>query len=102
MGTKFVKDDSVPVDLRMYTPAERELLCSETKIVKEFEELNSKVKSSLKTMKRKFNVPKAIRNSILKLKKLVSDKVIDIRKVDKGQTILIMDYDQRISAEKEK
>ena len=102
IGNVFKKNDSVPSDLRIYQPVERELVCSETKIIKkEFEELNTNVRSSLKTMKCKFNVPKVIRNSILKLKKLVNEKVIDIRKVDKGQTILIIDYDQRISAEKE-
>ena len=99
----FVKNDFVPDDLQIRQPAEIELTCSESKIVKkEFEELNNKIISSLSTNKRrKCNIPKVIRSSILKLKKLVIDKVIDIRKVDKGQAILITDYSQRIAAEKE-
>ena len=99
----FVKSDLVPEDLQIRQPFENELICSESKIVKrEFEELNSKVISSLSTTKRKkINIPKVINSSISKLKKLVSDKVIDIRKVDKGQAILITDYSQRIAAEKE-
>ena len=99
----FLKNDFIPDDLQILQPAEHELTCINAKFVKkEFEELNNKVISSLQTIKRrKFNIPKVVRSSILKLKKLVNDKVIDIRKVDKGQVILIIDYEQRIAAESE-
>ena len=99
----YLKNDLIPEGLQIYQPVENELSCSEAKIIKkEFEELNNKVLSSLHTTKRrKVNIPKAVQSSIVKLKKLVNDKVIDIRKVDKGQVILIIDYEQRIAAERE-
>jgi len=69
-----------------------------TKLIKkEFEEVNTLVLNALNsnTKKHKFNLPTKVRNSIAKLKVLVKDKVIDIRKVDKGELILIIDYSQR-------
>ena len=41
------------------------------------------------TKKHKFNLPKAARNSISKLKDLVRNKVIDIPKVGKGAIAII-------------
>ena len=97
---RFVKTDTIPDSLRSFIPAERELSLSESKnIKKEFEKVNFGILNSLKNDKKKFNVPQNARNSLVKLKKLVKDKVIDIRKVDKGQTILIIDYEQRMLTE---
>ena len=97
---RFVKTDTIPDSLRSFIPAERELSLSESKnIKKEFEKVNFGILNSLKNDKKKFNVPKNARNSLVKLKKLVKDKVIDIRKVDKGQTVLIIDYEQRMLTE---
>ena len=47
----------------------------------------------------KYNLPKKARESIARLKKLVKDRLIDIRKVDKGQLILIVDFNQRLKTE---
>ena len=98
----YVRDSSVPGKLIAYQPKEEELSLAVTKLIKkEFEEVNTIVINSLKSKdkKRNFNLPKAARNSISKLKSLVKDRVIDIRKVDKGQIILIIDYAQRIRTE---
>ena len=97
----FVRDTSVPYRLQIYQPKEVDLSLAETKLIKkEFEEVNTIAINSLKTTKNhKFNLPKATRNSISKLKSLVKDRVIDIRKVDKGQLILVIDYSQRIRTE---
>ena len=98
----YVRDSSVPGKLIAYQPKEAELSLAVTKLIKkEFEEVNTIVINSLKSKdkKRNFNLPKAARNSISKLKSLVKDRVIDIRKVDKGQIILIIDYAQRIRTE---
>ena len=44
-------------------------------------------------MKRKvFILPKKVQIALKELKTLVKDKKIDIRKVDKGQLILVIDY----------
>ena len=98
---QFVRDSSVAFKLKSYQPKEMDLSSAATKLVKkEFEELNTVTINSLKMKtNRKFNLPKAARNSIKKLKYLVKDKIIDIRRVDKGQLILIIDYEQRICAE---
>ena len=62
--------------------------------------LNEKILSNLQSnRKRKFNLLKKARESILRLKNFVRNKKIDIRKVDKGQIILIIDYEQRLKTE---
>ena len=55
--------------------------------------LINSVKSNL--LKRKFNLVKRTRDALRRLKTLVREKVVDIRKVDKGHLILIIDYSQR-------
>ena len=83
---------------------EHQLSLSETKLIKsEFEEMNTKLISSLqsKPLKRKFNLPRRTRDALKSLNKHVRDKVLDIRKVDKGQLILIIDYNQRKKIEEE-
>ena len=95
---KFVRNISVPPKLLFSQPKEHQLLCNESKCVKsEFEDINKKVINSVKdnSIKRKFNLPKRTRNALKRLKTMVREKVIDIRKVDKGQMILIVDYTQR-------
>ena len=101
VGSCFVRSKAVPAELRSYYPCECDLSLAESKnIKKEFERLNNDLLTSLKNnRKKKYNVPKVARDSIGRLKRLVKDKVIDIRKVDKGQVILITDYHQRLLTE---
>ena len=69
-------------------------------IKNEFDDLNNVIITSLKQKKkRRYNLPREARNSAARLKKLVADKVIDIRKVDKGQIILVIDHSERIKTE---
>ena len=97
----FTKNSSIPQVLQSYQPKEVNLSFTATKLIKkEFEEVNTIVINSMKNKKtRTFNLSKATRNSINKLRLLVRNKVIDIRKVDKGELILIIDYNQRILTE---
>ena len=99
----MTRDNNIPKQLRYYQPKEVNLSQNETKIIKkEFEDLNNKVISdvnSKQTKRRMYNLPRKMIDSIVHLKSLVRDKVIDIRKVDKGQVILIIDYSQRKLAE---
>ena len=76
--------------------------------MKEFDNLYNKLVADLQPKERKkkvgnkkkiFNIPKRMSESLGKLKKLVKDRILDIRKVDKGQTILIIDYNERRKAE---
>ena len=63
---------------------------------KEFDEFNNNLISrATKVKKKQFNLPKKLRQALKELKTLVQNKDIDIRKVDKGQLILIIDYSQR-------
>ena len=48
-----------------------------------------------KQSKRHFNLPKRTRNALKHLRTMVKENVIDIRKVDKGQLILVVEYAQR-------
>ena len=97
----FVRDSKVPQKLQVYQPKEVNLSLAATKLIKkEFEEVNTIVINSLRNTKKcKFNLPKAARNSISKLKDLVRNKVIDIRKVDKGELMLVTDYNQSLLTE---
>ena len=66
------------------------------KIQKEFDEFNNNLISrATKVKKKQFNLPQKLRQALKELKTLVQNKDIDIRKVDKGQLILIIDYSQR-------
>ena len=47
----------------------------------------------------KFHLIKQIRETLIKLKTLVKNRILDIRKVDKGQVILVIDYEQRKKVE---
>ena len=94
----FARNASVPMKLRFSQPTEHQLQCNESKCIKsEFDDLNNKLINSVKSkqVKRNFNVSKRTRNALKRLKSLVREKVVDIRKVDKGQLIVIIDYSQR-------
>ena len=96
--TKLMRNAAVPEKLRFSLRKEPQLVCNESKCIKsEFEDLNKKLINSVKSksVKRKFNVPKRTRDALKRLKTLVREKVVDIRKVDKGQLILIIDYSER-------
>ena len=97
----FKRDESIPNKLTFSQLVEKDLKVNETKMIKqEFTNLNNKILNDIKSKhKRKFNLPKQARESIQRLKTLVNDKCIDIRKVDKGQMILIIDYEQRLRTE---
>ena len=97
----FTRDKSTPKNLYYSQSKEPQLTQNVTKtLVKEFNGLNSRLIDNVTSgPSKRFNLPKTARLAILNLKKLVVDKKIDIRKVDKGQRILIIDYDQRIKAE---
>ena len=99
--TSFTKNGNPPPKLIFSQPKETNLSLNETKMVKaEFTNLNNKILNDLQSKSTtEFNLPKKARDSINRLKKLVNDKIIDIRKVDKGKTILIIDYAQRLKAE---
>ena len=94
----FVRNEAVPSKLRFCQLKEPQLMCGETKVIKtEFDDLNKNLinVAKNKSPKRKFNLPKRTRNALKHLKSMVKEKVIDIRKVDKGQLILVVDYAQR-------
>ena len=98
----FFRNNSVPQQLQFSQPKEPQLSLNKTKIIKsEFDELNKKLIESVKSKssRRKFNLPQRTRDALKHLKELVRDKIIDIRKVDKGQLLLIVDYTQRKKAE---
>ena len=75
---------------------EKDLKVNETKMIKlGFTRLIENILPNLRSnRKRKFNLPKNARESILRLKSLFKTKKIDIIKVDKGQMIQIIDYDR--------
>jgi hypothetical protein len=93
----FTRPKHIPDFLRYSQPTEGTLQHPTTKkIQKEFDEFsNQLINKALKTKRKTFNLPKNIRDAIKKLKTLVNTRQIDIRKVDKGQTILIIDYTER-------
>ena len=94
----FVRNDTVPLRLRFSQLKEPQLACTETKLIKsEFDALNNKMIDSTKCNppKRHFNLTKRTRNALKHLQTMVKENVIDIRKVDKGQLILVVDYAQR-------
>ena len=97
----FIRDRTIPRNLVFSQPKEVNLTLNETKMVKsEFSKLNDKILNDTQSKNTtRFNLPKKARESIARLKNLVKDKVIDIRKVDKGQMILIIDYEQRLKTE---
>ena len=97
----FERNKSVPFSLQFGQPKEVDLSNNESKVIKkEFEELNNKLLTTVREKKkRRYNLPKKVRDSLQHLRQLVKDNVIDIRKVDKGQCILIIDYSQRKKTE---
>ena len=97
----FIRDKSVPLTLKFSQLIEKDLKISETKLItQEFTRLNDEILSNLESnRKRQFNLPKKAKESILRLKNFVRNKKIDIRKVDKSQIILIIDYEQRLKTE---
>ena len=99
--TVFKRCRTIPCNLSFSQPKEENLTLNETKIVKsEFMKLNDRILNDMKAKNTtKYNLPKKARESIARLKKLVKDRLIDIRKVDKGQLILIVDFNQRLKTE---
>ena len=66
----------------------------------EFTKSNNKILSYLQSKSTtEFNLPKKAKESTVRLRALVKEQKIDIRKVDKGQIILIIDYAQRLKTE---
>ena len=99
-GECFAKSKNVPINLQFSQPKEEQLQNPNTKLLKkEFDEFNTNLINTFKTKKRRHNLPKKIRESLYHLKKLVIEKVIDIRKVDKGQMVMVIDYSQRVKTE---
>ena len=95
--TAFNRSKTVQSSLRFSNPSEQSLSHRTTKLLKkEFENFNKSLitKSKQKVKNKHFNLPSKVRNAITDLKKLVSEKKVDIRKVDKGQLILVIDYSQ--------
>ena len=99
--TGFERNGTVPHTLTFSQPKEENLSLNETKMIKtEFTNLNNKILNNLQSNNTtQFNLPKKARESIIRLKALVKEKKIDIRKVDKGQMLLIIDYAQRLATE---
>ena len=100
----FIRDKTIPKNLQFFQPKEPQPTQKITKmLIKEFGEFNSKLIDKVKSAKagntKKFNLPKKVHEALIGLKKLVRDKKLDIRKVDKGQKILVIDYQQRKKAE---
>ena len=99
----FQRPTDIPSFLRYSQPKEAQLNHPVTKkMQKDFDTFNNKLINNVKNKKRKtntFNLPKKAMAALNELKKLVKDKKIDIRKVDKGQIILIIDYEQRLKIE---
>ena len=99
----FIRNRSLSSKLKFSQPKEPQPSHNITKIViKEFNELNDRLIDKVTSggiKKNRFNLPKIVREALFGLKRLVLDKILDIRKVDKGQKILIIDYAQRVKAE---
>ena len=105
----FIRSKNIPIGLQFFQPQETQVTHAATKVImKEFDLLNNKLisdlqpeerKQKIRNKKRRFNMSKKMNESLSKFKKLVKDHIIDIRKVDKGQTILIIDYNERRKAE---
>ena len=99
----FERPTTIPHYLRYSQPKESQLNHPLTKkIHKDFEEFNNKIISNARKKNRKtkdFNLSRNAMTALKELKELIKNKVIDIRKVDKGQLILIIDYDQRLKIE---
>ena len=93
----FTRSRQIPQYLRYSQPTEGTLQHPTTrKFQKEFDEFsNQLIEKALKTKRKQFNLPKHIREAMNKLRNLVKTKQIDIRKVDKGQIILVIDYSER-------
>ena len=90
-----------PKSLKQFQPKEPTLSHSVTKLVsKEFQQFNNKLIETVRKKKNKvFNLPTVLREAIISLKDLVKNKIIDIRKVDKGDVTLVIDYEQRLKIE---
>ena len=97
----FQKIGLIPQRLKFSTVHDPKLILDESKMIKkEFDEFNNKIIHSINVNRKpKFNLSKRSRRALKKLKKLVVEKKVDIRKVDKGQLILVIDFDQRKLAE---
>ena len=99
---EFERSKKVPYGLKISQPKDKPLSHSATKLMKkEFENENQKLINLVRSEK-KFddnNLPKKLRTALKELKVLTKEKKIDIRKVDKGNTILVIDFDERTKIE---
>ena len=97
--TEFTRDRSIPKGLKIHQPQERILSQGITKLMKkEFLDENNRLINLVRSKKKSSqydNMPKKLRVALKELSQLVRDKIIDIRKVDKGDTILIIDFEER-------
>ena len=94
-----MRNAAIPIELYFSQSQEFQLNLNESKVIKsEFVDLKKKIIHSFNTKdvrRKKFNLPKRLRDALKHLKQLVREKVNDIRKVDKGQWIVVIDYAQR-------
>ena len=95
----YSRSRDIPSSLKIHQPQERTLSQPITKLIKKkFDEHNSKL-LNLARLKNRRNrhdkLPKKLRVVLKELQKLTREKKIDIRKVDKGDMIIIIDFEQR-------
>ena len=88
---KFSRCQGIPSSLRIHQPQERTLSQPITKLIKKkFDEQNSKLLNKVRSKNRRGiddNLPKKLRLALKELQKMVREKKVDIRKVDKGDMI---------------
>ena len=95
---KFIRTKNLPNYLKISQPKEKTLNQGITKLMKkEFEAENQKLINMLRSNKTfdHNNLPKKLRTALKELKLLTQQKVIDIRKVDKANTILVINFEER-------
>ena len=98
--TIFKRSKDVPYQLQFSNPKEEQLQNRHTKLLKkEFDEFNTNLINTFDRKKKRHNLPKKVRDALSNIHKLVKRKEIDVRKVDKGQVILVVDYTERIKVE---
>ena len=97
-STKFTRNKNIPHNLKIVQPKEKVLRQGITKqLHKELTDENQRLVNLVRSNK-KFehnNLPKKLCTALKELKSLTQRKVIDIRKVDKGNLILITDFAER-------
>ena len=91
----FERSKNVPFSLKYFQSNERNLRQGVTKqLQKEFDDENQRLINLVHSNKKydHDNLPRKLRSALKELKELTRQKVIDIRKVDKGNLILIIDF----------